>query len=85
MLHPQNPVPAVLLPSEKNTAGAVPISSNFAAAPTPVQPPVRNDFPQMVPPVMQPHSSNQSGVFAGEWRRKLAVVYVKMTAREIWI
>lgn len=74
MLHPQNPVPAVLLPSEKSATGPVPINSNFTATPAPVQQPVRNDFPQMVPPVMQQHASNQgSGVFAG----KLHIIEVK--------
>lgn len=65
MLHPQNPVPTVLLPNEKPTPVSVPINNNFTATPTPVQPPIRNDYPQMVPPVLQTHVNNQSGVFAG--------------------
>lgn len=65
MLHPQNPVPSVLMPSDKTQTVSVPINSNFTAPPVPVQPPVRNDFPQMVPPVMQPLVGNQSAVFAG--------------------
>lgn len=68
MLHPQNVVPPVVLPNEKTTVTSVPINSNFTVQSTPVQaPPVaRNDFPQMVPPVMQTHVNNQAAVFAGE-------------------
>lgn len=68
MLHPQNSVPATLMPNEKSaTTSSVPINSNFSATPTSVQVPVRNEFPpQMVPPVMQTHSNNQSGVFVGK-------------------
>lgn len=64
MLHPQNPVPAVLTPSEKPATGPVPINSAFVPTPTPVQPPVRTEFPQMVPPVLQ-HANSQPPVFAG--------------------
>lgn len=67
MLHPQNTVPQVLLPSDKPAPGPVPINNNFASVPAPVQPPARTDFPpQMVPPVMMPN--NQAPVFAGKIR-----------------
>lgn len=65
LLHPQNSVPPVLTPSDKPAIGPVPINNNFNVPPTPVQPPVRNDFPpQMVPPVVM--QNNQPPVFTGQ-------------------
>lgn len=80
MLHPQNVVPSVLMPSDKPVAGPVPINSNFSTTPAPVQAPPRSEFPQMVPPVIQ-HATSQPPVFASTIVLKLLLL-VKLHRKE---
>ncbi|XP_050312288.1 LOW QUALITY PROTEIN: cleavage stimulation factor subunit 2 tau variant [Anthonomus grandis grandis] len=66
LLHPREPVPATLMPGDKNVPVQVPISRDFQAPPpAPVAPP-RQEFQPVPAPIMPPVTNHKRPVFTGQ-------------------